>query len=110
MGTSVLIASSLWGEPHVAPDGSLWVTHQLGVLDHDPDLGGGRRVVCDQGIDGVVRFDGVTWSRFLEGRCVEAMDIAPDGSVWLLASRSDARYPLAHYYVITPKAVAAGGQ
>jgi len=32
--------------------------------------------------------------------------IAADGSVWLLASKSDARYPLAHVYVITPEAVA----
>ena len=98
---------SLWGEPHVAPDGSLWVPLRLGVLERDPDLGGGHQVVCDHGIDGVARFDGETWSRFLPGRCVEAMDIAADGSVWLLASKSDARFPLARTYVITPKALAA---
>jgi hypothetical protein len=92
---------SRWGEPHVAPDGSLWVPSRLGVI------GGGHRSVCGPGIDGVARFDGETWSRFLQGRCVEVMDIAADGSVWLLASTSDARFPLAHVYVITPEAVAA---
>ena len=76
-------------------------------MERDPDLGGGHRVVCGDGIDGVARFDGETWSRFLQGRCVEAMDIAADGSVWMLASKSDARFPLAHVYVITPEAVAA---
>ena len=79
-------------------------------MGYDIDLGDVLRVVCDHGIDGVVRFDGETWSRFLQGRCVEAMDIAPDGSVWLLAKESDesgARYPVAHTYVITPEAVAA---
>ena len=98
---------SRWGEPHVAPDGSLWVPSRLGVMDPDPALGGGHRSVCGPGIDGVARFDGETWSRFLQGRCVEVMDIAADGSVWLLASKSDARFPLAHVYVITPEAVAA---
>jgi hypothetical protein len=98
---------SQWGEPHVASDGSLWVPSRLGVMGRDPDLGGGRRNVCGHGIDGVARFDGETWSRFLPGRCVEVMDIAADGSVWMLASKSDARFPLAHLYVITPEAVAA---
>jgi hypothetical protein len=98
---------SPWGAPHVAPDGTLWVPSRLGVLGRDPDLGGGQRNVCGHGIDGVARFDGETWSRFLAGRCVEAMDITTDGSVWLLASRSDARFPLARVYVITPEAVAA---
>ena len=34
------------------------------------------------------------------------MDIVVDGPAWLLASESDARFPLAHLYVITPEAVA----
>jgi hypothetical protein len=104
----------LWGypqgEPHVAADGSLWVPTRLGVIHFDPDLGVGHRIVCGDGIDGVARFDGETWSRFLPGRCVEAMDIAADGSVWLLAKESDARFPVAHVYVITPEAVAAKEQ
>jgi hypothetical protein len=98
---------SQWGEPHVASDGSLWVPSRLGVMERDPDLGGGHRNVCGHGIDGVARFDGERWSRFLQGRCVETMDIAADGSVWLLASKSGAQFPLANVYVITPEAVAA---
>jgi hypothetical protein len=35
------------------------------------------------------------------------MDIAADGSVWLQASKSDAWFPTARTYVITPEAVAA---
>jgi len=35
------------------------------------------------------------------------MDIAADGSVWMLASKSDTRFPIARTYVITPEAVAA---
>jgi hypothetical protein len=77
-----------WGELHVAPDGFLWV----------PPL------ECDQGINGVARFDGETWTRSLQGYCVEAMDIAADGSVWTLATESGA--DLRHVYVITPEAVA----
>ena len=99
---------SRWGEPHVAPDGALWVPPQHGVVERDDDLGGGRRNVCGYDINGVARFDGETWSRFLQGHCIEAMDIAADGSVWMLASQSGARFPLvAHLYVITPEAVAA---
>ena len=89
----------------VAPDGSLWIPSLLGMQGRDPDLGGGHQTVCGHGTDGVVRFDGETWSRHLQGRCVEAMDIAADGSVWLLATKSNA--DLAHVYVITSAAVAA---
>ena len=46
--------ASFWGEPHVAPDGSLWVPPRLGVSGVEV------RSVCDHGIDGVARFDGVT--------------------------------------------------
>ena len=98
---------SQWGEPHVAADGSLWVPSRLGEIGIVLELVIGNRIVCGDGIDGVARFDGETWSRFLQGRCVEGMDIAPDGSVWLLAKESDASFPVAHVYVITPEAVAA---
>ena len=47
----------------VAPDGSLWVPSLLGMQGRDPDLGGGHQTVCGHGTDGVVRFDGETWSR-----------------------------------------------
>jgi hypothetical protein len=67
-----------------------------------------RLPLCGQG--GVAHFDGVTWSRYLQGRCIDLMDIAADGSVWLLASEPGARtdHPLVEtdVYVITPEAVA----
>ena len=34
------------------------------------------------------------------------MDIAADGSVWLLASEAGSAYPVLRTYVITPEAVA----
>ena len=89
-----------WGEPHVAPDGSLWVPARLGVWEPG-------QVVCDHGIDGVARHDGEQLTRYLRGRCIESMDIAADGSVWVLATGSGARFPLVQTYVITPEAVAA---
>ena len=90
---------SYWGEPHVAPDGSLWVPERLGVWNDE-------QPVCDHDLDGVARFDGGAWSHHLRGGCVEAMDIAADGTVWLLAAESGATYPLLHLYVITPEAIA----
>jgi hypothetical protein len=90
---------SYWGEPHVAPDGSLWVPERLGVWNDE-------QPVCDHDLDGVARFDGEAWSHHLRGGCVEAMDIAADGTVWLLAAESGATYPLLHLYVITPEAIA----
>jgi hypothetical protein len=57
----------------VGPDGSLWLTPRgdFDVTGHD----------CD----GIGRFDGETLDRYLPGTCIYAMDIAPDGSVWLQA-------------------------
>jgi hypothetical protein len=51
----------------VAADGALWL----------------RTSDCD----GVLRFDGTTWTRYLEGLCVYSADSAPDGAVWLRAGR-----------------------
>jgi hypothetical protein len=98
-------------EFRVAPDGSLWSgLWQEGADSTDPSL-------CD----GLARFDGETLERFLPGRCI-AMDIAPDGSAWVLAADEvvlemdgfwlSRRWALPddqtwHLYVITPEAVAA---
>ena len=79
-----------WGDVRVAPDGSVWVAARL-------DVPGGQVPVCGEGVGGVARFDGVTWDRYLAGRCVAAFDIAGDGSVWVLADDA--------LYVITPEAV-----
>jgi hypothetical protein len=59
----------------VAPDGSFWAGWPV-----RPEEGWGQ---------GVSRFDGRTWLRYLPGMYVHwlgGMDIAPDGSVWALAS------------------------
>jgi len=76
------------GQFKVAPDGSLWFSMWRG-----PDS-----VDCD----GLVRFDGQALDRFLPGQCV-SMDIAADGSVWVVAGDDQAR----DLFVITPTAVAA---
>ena len=89
-----------WGaEPHaIAPDGSFW-------------QGWG---MSDGSCEGVSRFDGQTWVRYLPGMCVSwlgGMDIAPDGSVWVHAREREAgedRFSgSGHLYVITPEASAA---
>ncbi len=89
--------------PHgVAPDGSFWAAWP------------GRGALGTPDCLGVNRFDGRAWERYLPDMYVHplGMDIAPDGSVWLIAwedkgvddlgYRSDG-----HLYVITPEAVAA---
>ena len=110
--------SLLWGELHVAADGSVWVAARLGeqwwgVSWWQDDSAVFDRPICERGIDGVAHFDGVTWSRFLQGHCIESMDIAADGSVWLLAAESGARtdqpFIRTQTYVITPESIAAAG-
>lgn len=98
------------GEFVVSPDGSLWASLWQGGAKGDvPDRGlwywqeregalEDGRVACD----GLVRHDGTTADRFLPGRCI-TMDIAADGSVWVLADEDEGR----DLYVITPEAVAA---
>jgi hypothetical protein len=118
-GTDYRKRGSRWGGLHVAPDGALWAPIRTKEREYALDWGELRtaiidRPICEAGIDGVVRFDGVTWSRYLQGHCIESMDTTADGSVWLLASESGARSAEAedpliqtHVYVITPEAVAA---
>ena len=81
----------------VAPDGSFWAGWPS------------RSVV--EGCQGVNRFDGETWVRYLPGMCVPwlgGMDIAPDGSVWVHAWEGEDLWAgSGHLYVITPEAVAA---
>jgi hypothetical protein len=80
----------------VAPDASFWVG-----LSHGID---GPTRTCH----GVGHFDGVSWERYLPNRCVAAIDIAADGSVWLLAMQEGEYDKPLDLYVITPEAVAAG--
>ena len=89
--------------PHdleVAPDGSLWVTYTLGPEPLEPP-----------DCEGVARFDGETWSRFLTSHCVMDMEIASDGSVWVNGWVQDAEGNRAspdNTYVIRPDAAATG--
>jgi hypothetical protein len=93
-----------WGSGHrfiyqlmlrVAPDGSVWVNAANADIE-DPCAG-------------VARFDGVTWSEYLDHICVDDLDIAPDGAVWLVGEDEETAYGgtgPTDIYVITPEAVA----
>ena len=84
----------------VAPDRSIWFNP---IGDYE-----GTGTECD----GVANFDGEAVTSFLPGMCIYAMDLAPDGRVWLQAGE-----PLQgpwkrntglriHTYVITAEAAA----
>ena len=91
----------------VAPDRSIWFNP---IGDREAD-----RSECD----GVANFDGQALRRYLRDHCIVAMDMAPDGTVWLRATQllPDRYSPpdpgsmewvptdLFHTYVITPEAV-----
>jgi hypothetical protein len=98
----------------VAPDGSLWSSLWPSADGEPPMSDDWRSAVCD----GLVRFDRQTLDRFLPGRCI-SMDIAPDGSVWVLAADEVVWVPVGgegrvladnttwDLHVITPEAVVA---
>ena len=74
-----------------APDGSVWMAAPA----------------CA----GLLRFDGTDWTRYLDGRCVHSMDIAPEGGIWLQASAPGAldgddsdRLESVATYVVSPDA------
>jgi hypothetical protein len=80
----------------VAPDGSVWFNPP-----GDYELTG---TPCD----GVANFDGESLAQLLRDACIFAMDVAPDGHVWLVAgSFGGTGGDRMHTYVITPEAVAA---
>ena len=59
---------------------------------------------------GVAHFDGTDWHHFLAGHSGNGSQVAPDGSVWLMAHPYDDQDPNAedpNLYVITPEAMAA---
>ena len=61
-----------------------------------------KQVDTTQGVTGSSASTASPLDRFLPGRCI-TMDIAADGSVWVLADKDKGR----DLYVITPEAVAA---
>ena len=112
-------------------DGSDWdvFTRGLpGMGDHYMGFEGWFEVASDRSVwfnpigaqeqtgtrcDGVANFDGESLVRFMRDTCIYAMDVAPDGSVWLQAGEGPWRggnagpIPPIYTYVITPEAVAA---
>jgi hypothetical protein len=72
------------------PAGGQWTIQQGDPSRYDPQR------------DGLIWFDGESLDRFLPSRCI-TMDIAADGSVWVLADEDKGK----SLYVITPEAVAA---
>jgi hypothetical protein len=86
-----------------SPDGSVWLQPQ-GAEQETP------RNFCD----GIANFDGQSLTRYLPGRCIYAIDVGPDGSVWLHAGEGadfngsgGAVLGPIETYVITPEAVVA---
>ena len=85
-----------WGGV-VAPDGAIWVG--------SAGCQGGP-----EGGTGLYRFDGQTWTTFLPGHVVRSLDIGPDGSVWVDATRMVGDLAVndtSGLYVITPEAAAS---
>ena len=100
-------------EPRMAvdADGTLWIAFDFWgernaelMLTQTPTRG--SRKSCR----GLLAFDGIAWQPYLEGYCVNHVDVARDGSVWATAAmRDDGNRDLdrAGLYVITPGAAAA---
>jgi hypothetical protein len=96
----------------VAPDGSVWFSMwrngpgtETGTCE--PAWWGGPNAVDPDAVfavdcDGLARFDGETLDRFLPGQSI-SMDIAADGSVWVVAGEDEQGRDL---YVVTPTALA----
>ena len=63
---------------------------------HDPDSSSGVLAVGPDGrvwvtngfCGGVLAFDGVIWSQFLDRECISDIDLAPDGSAWVVGGVS----------------------
>jgi hypothetical protein len=76
-----------WGSGllRAAPDGTVRVTATV----DDVMTGGMYDGETFQQCDGLAHFDGMAWSHYLEGMCVWALDIAPDGVAWVQAAKAD---------------------
>jgi hypothetical protein len=79
------------------PDGSVWFALRA---ETGPPL---SKTYCA----GIVRFDGTTWlGPLLPDRCVESIELAADGSVWLLAHAGESDDDVVDLFVVTPEAAA----
>lgn len=64
-----------------APEGSVWVSTTLDRGEPPDDW--------PPACNGIAHFDGTTWTGFLGGMCVFALDVAPDGRAWVQAALPD---------------------
>ena len=98
------IAARLWQETDDLGEDGLVGSHLVDdVTDHvDIDR-------SDTECDGVASFDGAAWTHYLRDHCIYAMDIAPDGTVWVQAGERPTHqdFGAVATYVIRPEAVAA---
>lgn len=77
-----------------APDGGVWFA--LRAASGPP--------LSEELCGGIARFDGTTWlGPYLPGLCVESIELAADGSVWLLAQAAESD-GLVELFVVTPEA------
>ena len=78
----------------VAPDGRVWFALQA---ESGPPL-------SEQRCAGVAGFDGTSWSGpYLPDLCVDSIELAADGSVWLLAHAAEDGDEIVDLYVVTPQ-------
>jgi hypothetical protein len=82
----------VWQELRQAPDGVLWLS--LGRSGNPPPGG-----------EGLSRFDGASWQRYLAGHFIDSIAVAPDGLTWVLAREQLRRTSPFKLFVITPEAV-----
>jgi hypothetical protein len=94
--TPIGVRAEVAGFLEAGPDGTVWV-HQMMS----------RAGACR----GVRSFDGSTWARYLDGVCVVDLDIAPDGSIWVVGAE-DPRWGKFHAagdtYRVDPALAEAG--
>jgi hypothetical protein len=81
-----------------APDGSVWFALRAHSGPPVPEVHCG----------GLAGFDGTTWlGPFLPDLCVGSIELAADGSVWLLARGTESSEDLAGLFVVDPEAASA---
>ncbi len=68
------------------PQGLPWA---MAADDEAVWLAQGKGYVLHGGFDGLVRFDGECWSRYLPGTMVNDVAVAPDGSIWYTTLSDD---------------------
>jgi hypothetical protein len=79
----------------VTPDGGVWFA--LRAASGPP--------LSEEHCGGIAHFDGTTWlGPYLADRCVESIELAADGSAWLLAHAAESSDDPVDLFVVTPEA------